>query len=133
MQDTPNVGVAAVLVKDEKLLLGKRKNAHGNGTWAFPGGHLEHGEEIMECARREVREETGLQIHEPEIVAVTNDIFSQDNHYITVFVQGTTSGSPELREPEKCHGWDWFNWNDMPQPLFLPIKNLHDQDFHPFA
>ncbi|RLC15632.1 MAG: DNA mismatch repair protein MutT, partial [Deltaproteobacteria bacterium] len=54
----PLIGVAAIVIKDKKVLLGKRKNAHGAGTWAFPGGHLEYKESIEECAKREVFEET---------------------------------------------------------------------------
>ena len=38
----PLIGVAAIVIKDKKVLLGKRKNAHGAETWAFPGGHLEY-------------------------------------------------------------------------------------------
>ena len=50
----PLIGVAAIVIKDKKVLLGKRKNAHGAGTWAFPGGHLEFNESIEACAKREV-------------------------------------------------------------------------------
>jgi 8-oxo-dGTP diphosphatase len=39
MGDRPKVGVGVCIVKDNKVLLGKRKNSHGDGTWAFPGGH----------------------------------------------------------------------------------------------
>ena len=56
----PKVGVGVFVFKDGKILLGKRKNAHGAGTWSFPGGHIELFEELYECAYRELREETGL-------------------------------------------------------------------------
>lgn len=42
----PYIGVAVIVVRDGRVLLGKRKNAHGAGTWQFPGGHLEYGESI---------------------------------------------------------------------------------------
>lgn len=42
------------------MLLGKRAGSHGDGTWAPAGGHLEFGESIEACARREVRQATGL-------------------------------------------------------------------------
>jgi 8-oxo-dGTP diphosphatase len=41
MNNRPYVGVAAIVVRDQKVLLGKRKNNHGSGSWQFPGGHLE--------------------------------------------------------------------------------------------
>jgi 8-oxo-dGTP diphosphatase len=34
------------------------------------------------------------------------------------------SGELKLMEPNKCEKWDWFNINDLPEPLFLPLKNL---------
>lgn len=57
------------------------------GKWAFPGGHLEYGEEIIDCAERETLEETGLKVKGRDIVAVTNDVFTElGKHYITMFV-----------------------------------------------
>ena len=34
-------------------------------------------------------------------------------------------------EPEKCEKWEWFEWNNLPEPLFLPIQNLLKQKFNP--
>src|SRR6185369_5166207 len=33
-------------------------------------------------------------------------------------------GEPELCEPDKCEGWDWFDWNELPQPLFTSVATL---------
>lgn len=55
--------------------------------WAFPGGHLEHGESFYECAERETLEETGLRVAGRRVLTVTNDVFEDvGKHYITVFV-----------------------------------------------
>ena len=48
------VGIAVIVIKEDRVLLGKRKNAHGSGTWVFPGGRLEFKESIEDGARREV-------------------------------------------------------------------------------
>src|SRR5258707_8500479 len=53
---TPQVGVGVVVVRDGKVLLGLRRGSHGSGAWALPGGHLEWGESVESCARREVTE-----------------------------------------------------------------------------
>ena len=45
-QKHPKVGVGVIVRKGDKFLLGKRQGAHGEGTWAFAGGHLEFGEII---------------------------------------------------------------------------------------
>ncbi len=128
-----NVGVACILKHDGTVLYGKRRSDHGEGTWCVPGGHLEHGESITDCARREVREETGLDVTDLQIATVTNDIFDSGEHYVTIWVTGdASSDDAERREPEKCAEWRWYDWNDPPQPLFLPDRNLRKTAFHPF-
>ncbi len=58
----PKVGVAAIIIRDGKVLVGRRVGAHGHGTWSFPGGHLEFGEEAEQGIAREVKEETGMDV-----------------------------------------------------------------------
>lgn len=130
----PKIGVGVIIKKDGKVLTGKRKNAHGNGGWSFPGGHLEMWESVEDCAKREVLEETGLVIENLKKVAFTNDMFpEEEKHYITLFVTADyKSGEVELKEPEKCDGWKWVEWNNLPEPLFLPIINLLKEGFNPF-
>ncbi|HEX8946922.1 MAG TPA: NUDIX hydrolase [Candidatus Paceibacterota bacterium] len=126
----PKVGVGVAIVRDGKLLLGKRKGSHGAGEWSFPGGHLEYGESWEVCGAREVLEETGLAAEELRFIGVTNDIFPEaEKHYITLFMTGTARGEPELREPEKCEEWGWFPIDDLPQPLFPPIVHLLEKGF----
>jgi len=126
MRQRPLVGVAVVVYRDNKFLLGKRKNSHGAGCWQFPGGHLEFKESLEECARRELFEETGITIRNIRFGPFTNDFFEQEQkHYVTLFVVADhESGEATVREPEKCACWGWFAPDRLPQPLFLPIQNL---------
>jgi 8-oxo-dGTP diphosphatase len=66
--------------------------------------------------------------------AVTNDIFKKEKkHYITIFmICDYNSGEVKVLEPEKSECWKWFTWDNLPDPLFLPIKNLREQNFNPF-
>jgi len=122
--ERPKVGVGIILIKDGKTLLGKRKNAHGEGEWAHPGGHLEGGETLEMCVRRELLEETGITPLSIEQGPWTNDIM-ETKHYITLWVfVHQFEGHPLLLEPHKCEGWEWFSWDGLPQPLFLPVQNL---------
>ena len=134
MDNKPKIGVGVIVIKDNKVLLGKRKNSHGTDSWCFPGGHLEFNEEIEDCARREVLEETGITIKDIKMGSFTNDIFKEEGkHYVTIFVLSNHDfGEVKLIEPEKCEIWDWFEWNKLPQPLFIPIENLLKQGFDPF-
>ncbi|MBU1706255.1 NUDIX domain-containing protein [Patescibacteria group bacterium] len=136
MENRPKVGVGVMIIKNGKVLLGKRKNAHGEGAWCFPGGHLEFGESWKECAIRETKEEVGIKIKNVRFATATNDLFSkEDKHYITIFMLADyVSGEVKLLEPDKCEKWDWFEWkkDKLPKPLFVPQKNLLVQKFDPF-
>ena len=129
----PLIGVGVAILRDRKILLGKRKNAHGEGEWAFPGGHLEYGETIEACARREVTEETGLQLKQCITGPYTSDLFeSHQRHYVTlIMIAEAMPGPPENREPEKCESWEWFDWDNLPAPLFLPLQSLVQEQFNP--
>lgn len=132
----PGVGLAVIVMKEGKVLLGKRKNAHGEGTWAFPGGHLEFCEKFEDCAKREVSEETGLDVDliDKYPIRATNDIFTkEDKHYVTLFMRANyTGGKPRRIEPEKCEEWKWFGWQWVPSPLFTPVQNLIKQGYNLF-
>ena len=56
------IGVAVAFIKEGKILIGKRKNAHGMGTYATPGGYVESHETPLQAAKREALEETNLTI-----------------------------------------------------------------------
>lgn len=129
----PKVGLGVCIVKDGKVLVGQRLNAHGDGSWCFPGGHLEFGESFEDCAKREVAEECGIKISSIKLVTCTNDIFEEENkHYITVYVQADwASGEPKVLEPEKMVKWQWFDWDDLPQPLFIPMQHLVETGYRP--
>lgn len=124
--DYPRVGVACIVEREGKILLGKRKGSHGAGTWAFPGGHLEFGESVESCAKRELLEETGISpLSLRQGSWVENVMEEGKKHYITIFVLvDQFIGDPEVLEPNKCEGWEWFSWDALPKPLFAPIESL---------
>lgn len=126
--DVVRVGVC-VIIRDNKgrVLLGRRKSQLGRGTWGPPGGKMEIGEDIQECAERETKEETGMKIGHMRFLCVTNDIFNRSTHFVTIFVDAITlSGSPLVMEPEKLEEWRYFDEANLPQPLFLPYRNFVD-------
>ncbi len=126
MEQTPKVGVGVVVIKDKKVLLGKRRGSHGEGAWSFPGGHLEFGESWEQCALRETGEETGIQIGDLRFITATNDLFPRENrHYVTIFLKAAyRSGVLTVMEPDKCERWEWFSSDALPEPLFIPIQNF---------
>ncbi len=66
-------GVQAVLVRDERVLLGRRRSDPGAGRWDLPGGFLHEGEDALEGLRREVREETALELEPLAFIGTWNE------------------------------------------------------------
>jgi len=124
--NVPRVGVGVIVLRHGLVLLGERIGTHGAGTWALPGGHLEFGETIEQCAVREVCEETGLELHGLTPGPYTSDFFATEHkHYVTLFLLSQLNdGEPEVREPAKCARWAWFRWSALPTPLFQPLETL---------
>jgi len=131
MQNNVRVGVGVFVFKDGKFLMQMRQGSHGAETWSLPGGHLEFGESFEETARREVKEETDLEITNVRFGAVTNDQFiDEGKHYVTVWVLSDwESGKEHITEPDKCTAQKWFTFADLPANLFLPWKQLLGSEF----
>jgi 8-oxo-dGTP diphosphatase len=138
----PGVGLAIILMnlKNGNILLGRRMGAHGAGTWAFPGGHLEHFENYIERIEKEMKQETGFkriinyQLLDLDPCKVTNDIFyREDKHYITLFFRARyKEGKAKVMEPDRCEEWKWYEWGKFPENLFVPVRNLLDSEYNPF-
>lgn len=119
----PKVGIGLVVMQGGKILLGQRKNAHGAGQYAGPGGHLEFGESFEECAKREASEETGIEIENVRFLSLTN-FKIEDKHYVDIgLIADWKVGEPQVLEPEKCAGWGWHDMANLPQPLFGVVPN----------
>jgi 8-oxo-dGTP diphosphatase len=118
-KERPKVGVGVMILKDGKVLIGKRKAELGNGEWAWPGGHLEHLESIEACARREAREETGVEIQNVRFLRLVNMTQYAPKHYVDIgLIADWKSGEPQVMEPDKVETWEWRALDDLPEPLF---------------
>ena len=121
-----------ILNKEDKLLLGKRhedpekagSEFHGEGTWTMPGGKMEFQEGVEEGATREVEEETGIRIHNPEVFCVNNDMV-EDAHFVTFgLLVKDFEGEPQVLEPNEITEWRWFDLDDLPHPIFFPSARV---------
>jgi 8-oxo-dGTP diphosphatase len=118
-EQKPKVGIGIMILKNGKVLLGKRKGSHGAGEFAFPGGHLEYMESFADCAAREAREECGAEIKNIRFLYLANLTKYAPKHYAHIgLVADWASGEPQVLEPEKCESWDWYSLDDLPQPMF---------------
>lgn len=121
-KNRPRVGLGIIIVNQEgKILIGKRQGSHAP-YYSIPGGNLEVGETFEDGAIREIKEETDLNIENPKVIAVTNnlDTFRESGlHYLSVILlTNDFSGELKIMEPEKCEEWLWVDPKNLPMPHF---------------
>lgn len=122
------IGVACLVFKDGKVLLGKRvSKSHGNGEYTCGGGHAEFMENLAESVRREIAEEWQIEISEPEFLCITNMRKYGNKHYIDVgFRADLVSGEPSPEAEGEFADWGWYDIGDLPSPLFGAVPNYFE-------
>lgn len=144
MDKKVGVGFGVMVLRDNKVLLGKRHDdpekadskLHGEGTWTMPGGKIEFGESFEDAAHRETLEETGIKIDKEKLklISLTNDKV-EDAHFVTIgFLCEDFSGEVEVKEPDEIVEWKWFDLNELPEKIFFPskkvLKNYLDKEIY---
>lgn len=100
------VGAFALVTNGQRLLLVKQN--YGQRLWALPGGLSEPGEQLAETARREVREETGLDVEIGDLVAVA------DRGFIVLFVFAAHSdGGDPVPQDAEIDAIGWFSADEV--------------------
>ncbi|HEU5114557.1 MAG TPA: NUDIX domain-containing protein [Candidatus Paceibacterota bacterium] len=121
-ENAAKVGIGVMVVKDGKVLLGKRKGSHGAGEYAWPGGHLEYMESFTDCAKREIMEETGIEVDNIRFLRLMNIKDYAPKHYVDIaLLADWKKGEPKVLEPNKVESWGWYDIDSLPQPLFKGI------------
>jgi 8-oxo-dGTP diphosphatase len=80
--DRPFVGIGAIIIRDDRVVLVKRAHPPIQGQWSIPGGVLEVGELVREAAAREAREETGLLVEPGELLGVYDRVLRDGEHRV---------------------------------------------------
>ncbi len=124
-----------VVTRGDKVLFGRRKNDTGELCWQLPGGWIEPGESPEQAARREVREETGLELQTLDFVAVTSNLFTPQAHSISLYFEAecAQTGAVTRVESDHCAGWVWKPWSEVTEDCFLPLRLLKMTDYQPFS
>lgn len=122
-EQKPKVGVGVMILKDGKVLLGKRKASHGEGEYAFPGGHLEYMESFAACATRETEEECGIKIKNMRFQFLSNVKKYAPKHYVHInLLADWAGGELQNKEPDKCESWRWYDLDKLPESIFEMSK-----------
>jgi len=117
--DTPLVGVGAIIIDQERVLLVKRGNEPLAGSWSIPGGLLDIGETLRQAVVREAFEETGLTVEAGELLGVYDRIMLDADqctryHYVLVdFLCRRISG--ELQAAGDAADARWFTSSELSQ------------------
>jgi 8-oxo-dGTP diphosphatase len=116
-----SVGVSVLIVREGKLLLGRRQNTcTADGLLSTPGGRIEINETMFNAAVRETMEETGISVEETLCVGF-KEHFRYGKHYFMFYMWAVVSeGVPRNLEPHKCEGWQWVDINKIPADCTEP-------------
>jgi len=113
--DRPIVGVSAVVFDDNRVLLVRRGKEPGTGEWHLPGGAVKLGERLEDAIRREIKEETSVELTIGGLVGVF-DTISRDSrneikyHYVLIDYWGwIASGRPRAGSDVKELKWIFLN------------------------
>lgn len=113
----PTVGVAVILIEDEQMLIGRRRD----GDLCIPCGHVEWGESIEQAACREFEEETGLQIELGAVFTAKSNFHEPERQTVGIWFHGTRV-SGELQPGGDMHEVGFVHLSSMPS-LKFPTDN----------
>lgn len=107
----PKVAVGTVIRDDnERVVLVRRAIEPGYGLWVFPGGYVDRGEQLIDAARREAREESGLHIRVDRLI----NVYSYGGTSPIIVVYAATVLDGELCTDDECLEARWFRREDIP-------------------
>jgi len=119
----PAPTVSVLIVDGDRVLLGKRSGPPWAGEWMTPSGYIEYDEDLLSSARREVKEETGLEIEILAILNVISSFLSPRHHFLAVYLLARPTGG-ELRAADDLSEVAWF-------PIGGPLPELgFEEDVH---
>ncbi|MBV1926040.1 MAG: NUDIX hydrolase [Rhodobacteraceae bacterium] len=117
MINRPQLGAIAIVIRNDQVLLAKRRKNPDSGLWGFPGGHVELGETALAAAARELQEETGIVANPIEYLTnidllIHNPDGSVALHYLLAgvlcdYVSGTLQAADDVSDAR------WFNCDDV--------------------
>ena len=118
----PQVAVGAIVIDDGKLLMIRRAADPGRNLWTIPGGRVENGELLAQALRREVQEETGLEVVPGDLVGILE--VPGDPHYVILDFYADVNGGRELvPQQDEVADARWVSLAEVPElectPRFL--------------
>ncbi len=115
--------VAGIMIKDNKLLLCKRKSSFGKNKWGLPGGVVEFGEEAQNAIKREIKEETNLDTLKAEFLGYEDEYMPEiSNHSVILVFKIKFSGKEKIDNIETSE-LRWFSKKEIGNLDFAFLKH----------
>ncbi len=128
----PLIAVGAVIFKQNKVLLVKRKNPPAQGMWAIPGGKVRWGETLKQALQREIKEELNIDIEPGRLIKVIEFVPEQENarfHYIILDYLATIIGG-EPKAGDDALAVKWFDRKELKNsPVTESTRTLLKDEF----
>ncbi|HEX6221608.1 MAG TPA: NUDIX hydrolase [Acidimicrobiia bacterium] len=124
-EPAPALGVGVVVLDEGRILLIKRGREPRKGLWAVPGGKVEYGETMREAARREVAEETGIEVEVGDVVWV-GEVIEDGFHLVIIDFEARMTGG-ELKPADDADDARWVPLEEASEyPLTPTMYDLVD-------
>ncbi len=125
-KDYIGVGCGAFIVNENnELLLQLRNKSPEKEFWCIPGGRLERFEKFEDAVKREVMEETGVEVEVIDLLGICDHIIPNENaHWVSPsYLCKITKGEPQIKEPTKHLDLKWFEIDNLPEKLTITTKD----------
>ena len=120
----PAVGVAVILGDGGgRVLLGRRSRGAYRGEWCIPCGYVEYDEDVRDAARREFREETGIEVDLGEVFAVHSNFHNPAMHTVGVWFRGEATGG-EPHAADDLDRVEFFALDALPAAIAFPTDRV---------
>ena len=122
--DYVGLGVGGLIVRDGRvlMLLRSEKCRNNRHMWTIPGGMVELQERLEDSVRREVLEETGLEVSSAKFLSLSDRTFD-GQHWVSVLYLCEATGTPENKEPDMHEKLEWHDIGCLPVNITLPSRD----------
>ncbi|MGQ4807532.1 RNA pyrophosphohydrolase [Candidatus Entotheonellaceae bacterium PAL068K] len=119
----PAVGVAVIVMQEDRIVLGRRARGLYQGAWCIPCGYVEYAEDVRQAAQRELQEETGLLAEVGDVYAVHSNFHNPAMHTVGIWFRGTVIGGA-LHPDDDLDEAVYVSLRHLPGPLAFPTDRL---------
>jgi mutator protein MutT len=109
--NNPRASAVAIIIKDNKVLVSKRAIEPNKGKYDLPGGFIEYGEKATDAVAREIKEETGMEVHRSRLIACHTLEYIENVSVVDILMHVQEwSGEPVAADDSEALEWQPFSF-----------------------